>query len=245
MNTFAEAFDDSKLYESIFGENQRWKPGQSAGNAYRPSWYDGWSAMASANKEAADHLVDWLFDEPRHGPMSGSLLTYPIMSLYRHYLELSLKGLLIDLQKWDCLATILSGENYEQSKGKFDHQLLAPWKMIRTLLYKIDADELAIEGVREETDEKFDAIENRIKEFNDIDERATSFRYPVEKDGEPTSGVPLSKDELLQVKGATDALELYLSGISCGVHETISGMYESLAIRREIEAEYAWEVYYE
>ena len=32
MNTFAETFDDSKLYESIFGENQRWKPGQPTGN---------------------------------------------------------------------------------------------------------------------------------------------------------------------------------------------------------------------
>ena len=26
MSTFANPFDDSKLYESIFGEDQRWEP---------------------------------------------------------------------------------------------------------------------------------------------------------------------------------------------------------------------------
>lgn len=238
MNVMQD-FDDSKLYESIFGEDQRWKPGRPGGNAYRPPWNNGWSDMACSYKEAADHLVDWLVDGPRPAPMSGSHLTYPIMSLYRHYLELSLKGLLIDLQKWDGLAKILSGENDEQPKREFNHQLLAPWKLIRTLLYKIDADELAIEGVRKETDEKYDAIENRIKEFNDIDEQSTSFRYPVERrSGEPTLGIPLSNDELLQVKSVVDALESYLSGIICGVAETTSALLDELVNKGILRAEY-------
>jgi len=135
MNVLID-FDDSKLYESIFGENQRWKPGQAAGKAYRPSWDDGWRAMAGANKEAADYLVDRLVDRAQPRPMSGSHLTFPIMSLYRHYLELSLKGLLIDLQKWDGLARILSCESDDRTKRAFDHQLMATWKDIRKLLYK-------------------------------------------------------------------------------------------------------------
>ena len=237
MNVMQD-FDDSKLYESIFGENQRWKPGQLTGNAYRPSWDDGWGAMASANKEAADHLVDWLVDGPRPGPMSGLHLTYPIMSLYRHYLELSLKGLLIDLQKWERLAKFLSDESDDQPNSKYNHQLMEVWRMVRQLLYKIDASELAVEGVREEADEKYGAIENRIEEFNEIDRRATSFRYPVEKDGEATSGIPLYEEELLQVKGVIAALDLYLSGISCGVHETINEVLEELAFRRDMETEY-------
>ncbi len=238
MNVMQD-FDDSKLYESIFGENQRWRPGQSDVSTYRPPWDDGWSAMASANKEAADHLVDWLVNGPQPRPMSGSHLTYPIMSLYRHYLELSLKGLLIDLQEWDGLAKILSGENDAQPKRKFDHQLLAPWRMIQTLLCKIDAGELAIEGVRKEINEKYDAIGNRIKEFNDIDERATSFRYPVERtNGEPTLGIPLSNDELLQVKSVVNALEFYLSGISCGVAETTSALLDELAIEGKLVAKH-------
>jgi hypothetical protein len=112
--------------------------------------------------------------------------------------------------------------------------------MVRELLYKIDANELAIEGVRQESDVKYDAIENRIKEFNDIDKRATSFRYPVEKTEEPTLGIPLYENELLQVKDVVEALEFYLSGISCGVYETINGVLETLAFHREMEAEYEW-----
>ena len=97
LNEFWEV-DDSKMHESIFGENQRWKPGQSVGSSYGRLWNE-WGTMASANKEAADHLVDWLVHGLRPGPMSGSYLTYPIMSLYRHYLELRLKEILIDLRK--------------------------------------------------------------------------------------------------------------------------------------------------
>ena len=79
--------------KSIFGENQRWRPGQQVGSAYRPSWNNGWLDIAYSNKEAADHLVDWLVDGVQLRPMSGSHLTFPIMSLYRHYLELALKDL--------------------------------------------------------------------------------------------------------------------------------------------------------
>ena len=237
-------FDDSKLYESIFGEDQRWEPSHLTDNSYRRPW-DEWGTIASANKEAADHLVDWLVSGARPGPMSGTHLTYPVMAMYRHYLEVKLKGILLDLQTWDGLAKILSGESDDRTKREFNHQLLEPWKDIRKLLYKIDASELDIEGVREEVDVKYDAIENRIKEFNDVDRRATSFRYPVEKSGEPTLGIPLSKGELLHVKGVVDALEFYLSGISSGVYETINEVLEALAYQREAEAEYEWQTYNE
>ena len=243
MTLAVEPFDDSKLYESIFGENQRWEPGQSSGSTHRPPWNSGWLDIAYSNKEAADHLVDWLVAGGRTGPMSGTHLTYPIMALYRHYVEVKLKGLLLDLQEWDGLAKILSGENDKQPKREFNHQILEIWSDVRKLLYQIDASELDIEGVREQVDAKYDAIENRIKEFNDVDGQATSFRYPVKKNGEPTLGIPLSKSELLHVKGVVDALEFYLSGISCGVHETITGVLEALAYQREAEAEYEWQMY--
>ena len=96
------------------------------------------------------------------------------------------------------------------------------------MLYKIDESELTIEGVREESDAIYDAIESRIEEFNYIDRRATSFRYPVEKDGKPTLGAPLYEEEMLQVKGVVEALEFYLGGISCGVYETSNAAIEAL-----------------
>ena len=112
------------------------------------------------------------------------------------------------------------------------------WRNIRKLLYKIDASDLTIEGVREEIDAKYDVIEQRIKEFHDIDSTATRFRYPEDKNGNPSSGVLLDKSELLQVKGVIEALEYYLSGISCGIAETTSAILEELVIRGELEAKY-------
>ena len=237
MNVMQD-FDDSKLYESIFGENQRWRPGWPGVSAYRPPWNNGWSDMAYSNKEAADHLVDWLVEEVQPRPMSGSNLTFPIMSLYRHYLELTLKDIQIQLQEWEHLDNILSGEYGDRQDPKYNHQLMDIWKRVRELLYKIDASELAIEGVREEIDEKYDAIEQRIQEFHDIDERSTSFRYPVERGGEPALGTPLSNDELLQVKSVVDAFHFYLSGISCGVAETTSALLDELVNKGTLRAEY-------
>jgi len=116
---------------------------------------------------------------------------------------------------------------------------ISTFSQTSTNSYKIDASELDIEGVREEIDEKYNAIESRIREFNDIDERATSFRYPVEKrSGEPTLGIPLSNDELLQVKGVVEALEFYLSGISCGVNETTSHVLGTVATKSELADDY-------
>ena len=235
MTTFEIPFDDSKLYESIFGENQRWNPEQATAGTYQ-RLSDEWSAIASANKEAADRLVDGL----RRGPLSELYLSYPIMACYRHYLETRLKGILFQLQGWKILAEILAGENDDQPSIGYNHQLMPVWKRVRELLYKIDASELAIEGVREEIDEKYDAIEARIKEFNDIDKRATTFRYPEEKSGEPTLGTPLYEEELLQVKGAVEALEFYLAGISCGVHESSNEVLEALEFHRQLDAECAW-----
>lgn len=240
MEDFEAQFDDSKLHESILGEQQIWKPGQWANGTNKPPWYDGWATMASANKEAADHLVDWLADRSQVRPMCGTDLTYPIMSLYRHYLELRLKGIQNDLGRWERLVDTRVGENGGKPERTFNHQLLSIWETVRRLLYKVDADELAVEGVCEEFDAIYDAIEERIKEFNGIDERATSFRYPEEKNGEPTLGAPLGVEELLQVKSVVDVLEFYLAGIRCGVSETVGETLEALVFQGELEAEYGW-----
>ena len=237
MTLFQNRFDDSKLYESIFGDDQRWKPGHASDTA---AWRlpDEWDAIACANKEAADRLVDGL----GRGPLGELYLSYPIMSLYRHYLEMRLKGIWIQLQEWERLIKIWSGEYDEQPGRQYNHQLMEVWRAVRALLLKIDANAVGEGEALEESNALYDVIESRIREFNDIDRRATSFRYPVQKNGEPTPGVPLYDGELLQVKGVVNALEYYLAGISCRVHETSSQICEALEYCHEWQAEYAWEM---
>ena len=222
MATFPNTFDDSKLYESIFGEDQRWETSRTAHRAFR-ALSDQWDAIASANKEAADRLVVGL----RPGPTSESYFSYPIMSLYRHYLEMRLKGILFQLIGWANLAANGPREDPEQTLKTLTHNLMDVWRKVRELLNEIDRSELAIEGVREEADAKYNAIESRITEFSDIDKGATGFRYPVQRDGTATLGTPLSKEEMLQVKGVVEALEYYLAGISCGVYETSTAVFKA------------------
>ena len=238
MTTFDIPFDDAKLHESIFGEDQRWKPVRGVDNA---PWRlpDEWDAIASANKEAADRLVDGL----GRGPLGELYQSYPIMSLYRHYVEMRLKGIWIQLQQWERLMRIWSGDADEQPEPKYDHQLMEVWWKVRELLDRIDSYAVGTDELPEERNTLYDAIEARVKEFDDIDRRATSFRYPVEKSGETTLGVPLYKPELIQVKGVVEALDYYLAGISCGVDETSSQVCEALSDYRDLQMEYAWEMY--
>ena len=238
MTTFENPFDDAKLHESIFGEDQRWKPVQGVDSA---AWRlpDEWDAIASANKEAADRLVDDL----GRGPLGELYQSYPIMSLYRHYVEMRLKGIRIQLREWERLMKIWSGDADEQSELEYNHQLMEVWRRVRALLDRIDSDAINTDELLEERDTLYDAIEARIKEFDDIDQRATSFRYPVEKNGKPTLGLPLYKPELVQVKGVVDALDYYLAGISCGIDEISSQICEALSEFRDLRMEYASEMY--
>ena len=65
MDLFANPFDDSKMHESIFGERNSWHLDHVTGNSRNRVW-DEWDVIASANKEAADRLVDGL----RPGPIN-------------------------------------------------------------------------------------------------------------------------------------------------------------------------------
>jgi hypothetical protein len=238
MTLFENPFYDTKLRESIFGEDQRWNPGR-AGDGTHWRLPDEWDAIACANKEAADRLVDGL----GRGPLGELYQSYPIMSLYRHYLEMRLKGIWIQLQQWDRLMKIWFGESDEQPEPKYNHQLMEVWWKVRALLDQIDSYVVGTDELPEDRNDLYDAIEARIREFSDIDQRATSFRYPVEKNGEPTPGVPLYKEELVQVKGVVDALDYHLGGISCGVHDISSQVCEALGDYRDWQMEYASEMY--
>ena len=85
-----QEFDDSKLYEPITG-NEWWDVGNA--DSVQNQWY----MVAISYKNAADLLVDGLPNRSLLG-LEQRYIACPIMFLYRHYLEVGLKGLMLDLQ---------------------------------------------------------------------------------------------------------------------------------------------------
>ncbi len=124
-------------------------------------------AYISSYKEAADELVDKAVDSGLE-----DLYVFPIMFLYRQYLELILKNMYFKFS-----------EDSIQKKGdfvkKYGHKLSPYWKKCEQLLCqsKISSDDI-------------DKIGSLINDFERIDEYSFVFRYYLHKN----SNIILPKD---------------------------------------------------
>lgn len=92
-------------------------------------------------------------------------LLYPIVFLYRHYLELRLKSLL-NSRPWE--------ESSEPSKSP-DHKLEPLWEIVKGSVIPRVWPEVQPEPV--------EAVDNCIKEFQEQDLNSTEFRYPEDRSG--------------------------------------------------------------
>ncbi len=122
-----------------------------------------WDAYATGYKEAADIIVERVVDTHR----GMDTLIYPVAFLYRHYLELRLKEL------------IISGQELVDAPAdlKHVHRIDILWSSTRQLLERIWP-----------TGSKTDlgVVGECINEFCQLDLQSMSFRYPVTKDGKPS-----------------------------------------------------------
>ena len=122
--------------------------------------FDGWSAYAVGYKEAADVIIQSITDSQRtFGP-----LVYPLMQLYRHYLELEFKGLILASQK-----LLYKTRSFPKS-----HNLITLWNQCNELLREVSPGD---------SEDSLDAITKLMGEFSEIDPFSTAFRYPVDRDG--------------------------------------------------------------
>lgn len=160
-----------------------------------------WILYIEGYRKAADYLVDRSVNE--------GFLVYPIIFLYRHYLELQLKDLLQQLYRYHNLS-------YELCRT---HDLTQLWNRVRPLMEEISNSPEDIEINNH--------IEVRIKEFVQIDEGSFNFRYPEDKKGHSSlTNVPKQGGQdminLLQVRGVITSMAKSLGGVS----EYISVMLE-------------------
>jgi len=115
-----------------------------------------WGAYASAYKEAADILVQRFLEDSK----GLDALTYPILFLYRHHLELRLKELIAQGQ----------GLLHQPIDLQEQHGLVKLWQPCHKILREIWPKEPAV---------TWDTVEKLIKEFDRMDPAGDSFRYPI------------------------------------------------------------------
>ncbi len=112
--------------------------------------------MAEGYKEASNVLIEHL---DKHG--RDDALVYPIIFGYRQYLELRIKALTRLVNRFD--------EVDEEFKRTHDLKWL--WNKIRSRL---------AEEIDGENRDVFEAVENVILEFHQLDPKSDGFRFPSE-----------------------------------------------------------------
>ena len=127
-----------------------------------------WEDYIRGFRSGADHLAS--FHEETHKDYD---LVYPTMYLYRHYLELRLKQLVLAFQDLIEIPTAFPGH----------HRLAEIWEDVREL------EKRAIDEGYWDSEENFDKypdVGELIDTFDQIDQNSFEFRYPVSKKGTPT-----------------------------------------------------------
>jgi len=119
-------------------------------------------------KKAANYLSEQIIKNPNE----IDYFIYPIVYLYRHYIELALKEITIMSKK-----LIGEEENFDKIHG-----LNSLWKKARQNIETL--------YTKEKYKEDLDGIESYIGQFEDIDPTSQSFRYPFGKKGD----IILNKD---------------------------------------------------
>ena len=211
-----------------FGEAERiiresiWETGPWQADAQLED--DGnWYPYVAGYKDAADKVINATKDE------YFDSLVYPIMFLYRHYLEIMLKQLLWEFRSFHLIIENYHG-NMEYGTGYSEkddpilkHDLIKIWKELRKLIEKAWSDEEDLSFLAN--------VELRVREFHAIDQGSFAFRYPVNKANDPIFqfNQRITRVNVLQVKKVIDAITTRFGGALAKLdhqRETISD-YES------------------
>lgn len=143
--------------------------------------HDPLELYATAYKEAAAKLVKEVVSSHRH----QDTLVYPIVFLYRQYIELRLKEI------------IREGRKLLKEPGNFPmhHRIHELWPIAKAIIEKIFENE---EGKPD-----FGYVEHVLAEFSNYDPESFSFRYPTDKNGNN----PLSRLTHINVRHLAETID--------------------------------------
>jgi hypothetical protein len=175
--------------------------------AYLSDGLGDWDVYAEGYKIAGDIVVQYIIDNDRN----QYSLVFPVVFLYRQYLELRLKELIFS-------SSHLLNQITPEIKG---HKLILKWKMVRQnieLLWRNSPD----------NKNDLELIEARLREFDLIDPNSENFRYPESIDVKPslTSLKGMEYINLRNLKDCVNAISMVLDSASTGIYESLRRKHE-------------------
>ena len=165
-----------------------------------PDWY----VFANGYRLAADSLVKRLTD----AGMVKEHVCLPVLFLYRHYVELMLKAMLVDLGELDDTDSTVAP----------NHQLAPIWKKFTLKLQAL--------GVQHNQD-TLRTIGAWILELEALDSGSYSFRYPQTKQGAPSNVIGKTAD-MTHVYAVMGEIDHVLSGAAAVIDEYLQLKRESI-----------------
>jgi len=155
---------------------------------------EGFAIYSKGYKDAADRLVEYT----QKDKTSLNFLVFPILFLYRHYLELALKEIIIAANRY-----------LEEHNSIKSHNLIQLWERVKGLISDANLD-ISSDDVN--------TVENQIFQFDNLDKSSMTFRYPVDKQG----GVFENLSDYINiqnVKEIVDGLHSWCFGLVCVLGE--------------------------
>lgn len=160
-----------------------------------------WDIHITGYKEAGDLLLQNCLEGGRQ-----HVLVYPILFLYRHYIELQLKEI------------VINGRLYLEERRRFPrgHNINMLWEECRRVVQEIDA---SVEPIpSEDSNAVYNSLGNDISVLGRLDPNSTTFRYPTDANGNPiTADFP--GIHLRQLPELIERIDYNLRGIATGVYE--------------------------
>ena len=152
---------------------------------------DSWDLYAVGYKRAGDILVDHITDTQ----LEQDFLVFPIVFNYRQYIELQSKQL------------IRVGHRLLDKHEPFPrtHNLQALWSICRALISGVEPN-----GSKAD----LEAVDDAIAQFCSVDLTSEGFRYPVNRDGDPSLPEALRIINLRQLRDAMNRLAAFFDAVS-------------------------------
>lgn len=162
-----------------------------------------------------------LFEQLDGSAFNANVLVYPLIFLNRQFLELRLKELI-------CGLNFTISHEHKFSNG---HDLKRLWDTYKNLVMQIGDNNIPDKTTLQNT-------ENLILEFNSIDPKSFSFRYPVDTTAERNPSLTITNIDLLNFMTSMKKLYNFFDTQSDMVFHLIDLTEEFISIMRsEYESE--------
>lgn len=175
-----------------------------------------WGKHITEYKEAADMLFRYVAEKRMY-----NFLVYPILFLYRHYIELQIKEIVIN-------ARLYLGRKERFPRG---HDIGKLWRICKEVMQAIDSsiEPNLTEEQKIQSKDIYDGLEKDINALAKLDP-SSATRYPVDVDGNPIE-ISWGDFNFRELPELIERIDCHLGGIATGVYQILSDKEEWLSYR--------------